>query len=805
MIKIIRKVEKKELKEFLYNISTEDSQVYSVLKGSPIGVFQFSGGTAEGITKRVKPENFEDIVAINAFARPGTINFLPQYLENRETGTSPYPKKVQEVLKNSWYVALYQESAMAIFNKIGGFSLLETDRVRGLMKRLGKADKRKEDIDSWNETIKRFEEGAVKNGLSKAEARNLAEDILAMASYNFNRCFSGDSVIDRDNSTRWSPTIEEMYLTKNDKEWAIKNGHESLNYKYNKEGYKLAFSLNSNGNLYPNEIVDIRFEGKKDVFLIELENGKSIKVTSNHNFPLMKDDTLVYKNIDSGLKVGDSLFSNEGYKKDFTERYNYNFSGETVDTREFKNYEGCGFKDGEENSGFINGKYAEFKKNFEIKKEQSGGVCEKCGGETGRIEIHHVDFDKLNNDLSNLKALCPSCHKKEHYRNNGRVRKNEKGKSTKLVKIIKISLVGKENTYDVEMKAPYHTLSVNGIVAKNSHAVAYSFVGFMCMYMTFYFKPYFYSAIIEHGMDKTRSDMPSLLKSIRDSGHNVVAPNINNSKTKTYSSGKDIIVGIHNLKQIGIEAADSIINMSPYGSFRDFLAKTLLEAKVNKRAISSLVKFGCFDKVESDISRRQMVNAFEEFWKIKPTVNKKLALKDTNIEERSDVVRYLESWDTVKQKWKNNELLLVSTEYLKEMENETLGFNFFISPFSEKEMKTFEEGEKRGLLKTKFDNIELINITWKVPVFIETMRIIKDKNGNEMAFINIEDMAGSTVSVPVFSSMWQYLSDKIYAKSVCLLSVYRNDRNQIMLGMNGWVRNEGTIRGFSMPIRRTEG
>ena len=87
-------------------------------------------------------------------------------------------------------------------------------------------------------------------------------------------------------------------------------------------------------------------------------------------------------------------------------------------------------------------------------------------------------------------------------------------------------------------------------------------------------------------------------------------------------------------------------------------------------------------------------------------------------------------------------------------------------------------------------------------MFIDSVRVIKDKNGNEMAFANIEDLSGSTVSIPVFASIWQHLSDKIYAKTVCLLSLYRNDKNQIMLGQNGWVTNEGTIRGFSTPIRR---
>lgn len=529
MIKVKRKVEKKEFREFLYNISTEDKQVYDVLKNSPIGVFQFSGNTAEGITKRVKPESFEDLVAINAFARPGTINFLPQYLENRETGQSPYPEKVKEILKETHFTCIYQEQVMSVFNKIGGFTLNETNDIRGLMKKLGKADKNPKDVAAWDIAINKFEKGALELGLTKKEAKGVADDMLALSAYNFNK----------------------------------------------------------------------------------------------------------------------------------------------------------------------------------------------------------------------------------------------------------------------------------------SHAVAYSFVGFMCMYMTYYFKSWFYSAIIEHGMDKERSNMPALLKSVRDSGYNVVAPSVNNSRNKTYADGKDIVVGIHNLKQIGDEAADTIIKNAPYKSFKDFLTKSIKEPSINKRAVSSLVKFGCFDSIEPKLNRRQMVNAFNEFWENKPSITKKSLEKTDDLQElienNATVSRYLDLWKATRDKWSANDFIPVTTEYLKEMENDTLGFNFFISPFSEKEIKTFEEGEKRNLMKTKFDNIDLINITWKVPVFIESVRVIRDKNGNEMAFANIEDTSGATTSIPVFASMWQHLSDKIYAKTVCLLSLYRNDKNQIMLGQNAWITNEGVIRGFSMPIRRAYG
>jgi DNA polymerase-3 subunit alpha len=146
MIKVIKKIDKEEFKDFIFKIDERDPELYKVLKDSTIGIFQFSGNTAENVGRKVNPENFNDLVAVNAFARPGTIDFLPQYLENKENDTSTYPEKVNEILKKSHNTIIFQEQVMSIFNKIGGFTLEETNYVRSLLKKLGKADKKPEDL-----------------------------------------------------------------------------------------------------------------------------------------------------------------------------------------------------------------------------------------------------------------------------------------------------------------------------------------------------------------------------------------------------------------------------------------------------------------------------------------------------------------------------------------------------------------------------------------------------------------------------------------------------------------------------------
>jgi len=431
-MKIIKKVSKLDLKNHLYKINTDDLHLYEEANNpNSIGIFQLNGALATEIIKKIKPKNFDEINAVSAFARPGTSSFVEQYVDNREKHKSPYPKQVADLLTETQSICLYQEQAMSIFNKIGGFSLEETDQIRGLMKKLGKAEKKKSDLDKWDKVIEKFTEGAQKNGITIRDAKMVASDLLKMASYNFNKCFSGDMIIDKDNSTGWIPTIEEMYLTKNDPHWAKENGHRALHYKYKNRGYISGFSLNEDGKLYKNKIVDITFSGERDVYKITLENGKAIEVTENHKFPVFSNGEIVYKTIEGDLSLEDSLIVNAGYETtEFKGRYN--FTDKTNKTREFKKNVAF-FQEDENNTGFINGESKKFKTNRDILLKETGDICPSCKTVMQRKECHHIDGNRKNNEIENLIILCPSCHKKEDYKL-GRNKKGSKGKLTEVSK-----------------------------------------------------------------------------------------------------------------------------------------------------------------------------------------------------------------------------------------------------------------------------------------------------------------------------------------------------------------------------------
>lgn len=191
-MKIIKKVKKNEFKQWLLrSINIEDQALYKEANNpNMIGIFQLTAGTAKYMVETIKPSNFDELNACSAFARPGTMDFVPQYVKNRETKKSPYPKEVADILHETHSIVLYQEQVMAVFNQIGGFSLEETNDIRGLMKKLGKLEKKKEDLEAWDKIIERFQKGAEEKGISKRDAKNIADDLLKMSSYSFNKSHS---------------------------------------------------------------------------------------------------------------------------------------------------------------------------------------------------------------------------------------------------------------------------------------------------------------------------------------------------------------------------------------------------------------------------------------------------------------------------------------------------------------------------------------------------------------------------------------------------------------------------------------
>jgi len=166
------------------DILQEDKVTYEMLKrGETIGIFQFESQGMQELLKGVKPERFEELIAIIALYRPGPMgNINPQkIIENKlhpEKVTYLHPA-LEKILKETYGIILYQEQVMQIAARLAGFTLAEADNLRRAM-----AKKIPELMDQNRE---KFIAGAVKNNISKDLAEDIFKDIAPFAGYGFNK------------------------------------------------------------------------------------------------------------------------------------------------------------------------------------------------------------------------------------------------------------------------------------------------------------------------------------------------------------------------------------------------------------------------------------------------------------------------------------------------------------------------------------------------------------------------------------------------------------------------------------------
>ena len=166
----------------LAHIPIDDSKTYEMLtQGETVGVFQLESQGMRKALIGMKPDRFEDIIALVALYRPGPMDNIPTYNARKHGEEVPdyYHEKIEGVLKETYGVIIYQEQVMQIAQILSGYSLGEADLLRRAM---GKK------IASEMEAQRvRFVEGAVERGLKKGEA-NIIFDLLAkFANYGFNK------------------------------------------------------------------------------------------------------------------------------------------------------------------------------------------------------------------------------------------------------------------------------------------------------------------------------------------------------------------------------------------------------------------------------------------------------------------------------------------------------------------------------------------------------------------------------------------------------------------------------------------
>lgn len=167
------------------DIPLDDIKTYELFKrGETIGIFQYESVGMQKYLKDLKPDKFDDLIAMNALYRPGPIAYIPNFI-NRKNGqeaiTYDLPA-MEKILEATYGITVYQEQVMLLSQYLADFTKGEADKLR---KAMGK--KNRKDLD---ELKPKFIKGCEKNGHDSKQAEKVWKDWEAFAEYAFNKSHS---------------------------------------------------------------------------------------------------------------------------------------------------------------------------------------------------------------------------------------------------------------------------------------------------------------------------------------------------------------------------------------------------------------------------------------------------------------------------------------------------------------------------------------------------------------------------------------------------------------------------------------
>ncbi len=167
------------------NIPLDDKKTFELYsRGDTTGLFQFESPGMKKHLRALQPNRFEDLIAMNALYRPGPMEYIPSFI-NRKHGKEKIEydiPEMEEYLKDTYGITVYQEQVMLLSQKLAGFTKAEAD---GLRKAMGK--KQKKVMDELKE---KFVKGCEKNGYEISKVEKIWLDWEAFAQYAFNKSHS---------------------------------------------------------------------------------------------------------------------------------------------------------------------------------------------------------------------------------------------------------------------------------------------------------------------------------------------------------------------------------------------------------------------------------------------------------------------------------------------------------------------------------------------------------------------------------------------------------------------------------------
>lgn len=169
----------------LDNIPLDDGKAFKLLQsGNTDGIFQLESAGMKEILMSMKPDCIEDLIALIALYRPGPMKMVPDFIA-RKAGKTPITYEVpqlEDILKETYGVIVYQEQVMQIAVTIGNYTMAEADTLRKVMSK-----KKPEEMEKEKP---RFLAGAKKNRIPEDKALKIWEQMETFAEYGFNKSHS---------------------------------------------------------------------------------------------------------------------------------------------------------------------------------------------------------------------------------------------------------------------------------------------------------------------------------------------------------------------------------------------------------------------------------------------------------------------------------------------------------------------------------------------------------------------------------------------------------------------------------------
>ncbi len=585
-----------------------DEKTFDIYReGLTCSINQADSSYATGLVKKYAPKSLAEMSAFVAIIRPGCASLLDDFIARKEYTTGV--KELDNLLEDSEHRLIYQESIMKYLIWLGIPETGSYDIIKKIAKKKFKEQELKELkdklIEGWKKQVGR-EEGF-------EETWKVVEDA---SRYSFN-CIAGSTKIQRlgQKKSCFNPTIEEMYLIKNDKNYAIKTGHKNLHMKYKRYGYGNAYSMFEDNRIHKNKIIDIYYTGIQKIYRVKTKKGSYVDCTMSHKFPTPTGEKKL-----QDLTVGSELYIKSIYEKHPDDyRLTNGIFKSNIPKKGQKGFQVV--EDGESHKFML--VYNE--------KKENKCPCELCYKkfDNSKFELHHINHDRTNNNRENLQWLCNSCHKKQHYKD-GRIKVLEKGIPTLIDEIESITYLREDKVYDIEMQNPAHNfVSESGLVVSNcSHSLSYAYDSLYGAYLKSHYPLEYYTIAFDYYKDDSERTS-KLTDELKYFNIKLSKPKFRYSKSSYFMDKETntIYKGVASIKYLNDGAAEYLYSLrhNHYDNFISLLQQIEEDRQINSRQMEILIRLQYFDEFGKNKKLLDTYKYFKALYGRKTLVKEKLA------------------------------------------------------------------------------------------------------------------------------------------------------------------------------------